>query len=129
MSTKFKKVMVIEDNEFDSYITSKLIVNSNLSADVLEYSSAETALQYLVDNQENTDLLPQLIFLDLYMPLMDGFDFITRFKELPQSVIDYCKICIVSTTVDDFYIHRAKIDESIELFTSKPISIDFLKSL
>jgi CheY-like chemotaxis protein len=129
MATQFKKVMVIDDNEFDCYITSKLISNTNFASDVLEFNSAELALQYLVENQNDLTLLPELIFLDIYMPLLDGFDFINLFKLLPDEVINYCEICIVSTTVDDYYIHKAKIDESIRLFTSKPITVEFLKSL
>src|SRR5690606_38451830 len=117
MTTKFNKVMVIDDNEFDCYIAAKLISNSHPETTVLEFNSAESALQYLVDNQKNPDMLPELIFLDIYMPLMDGFDFIKMFRLLPQDATKHCEICIVSTTVDDFYIHKAKIDESIRLFT------------
>ena len=129
MTTKYNKVMVIDDNEFDCYITAKLISNTNLAADVLEFNSAELALQYLVENQNEPSMLPELIFLDIYMPLMDGFDFINMFRLLPENVISHCEVCIVSTTVDDFHIHKAKIDESIRLFTSKPITVEFLESL
>lgn len=129
MATRFKKVMVIDDNEFDCYITARLIGNTNLATDVIEFNSAELALQYLVENQNDLNMLPELIFLDIYMPLMDGFDFINMFKLLPEEVTNYCELCIVSTTVDDYYIHKAKIDESIRLFTSKPITVEFLESL
>ena len=129
MPPKFQRVMIIDDNEFDSYITSKLILNSNLSAYVLEYNSAEAALLYFEENQNNLEKLPQLIFLDIYMPLMDGFEFIQKFKELSSDINEYCKICMVSTTVSDYYIHKAKIDESIMLFTSKPITVEFIETI
>lgn len=129
MAPRFKKVMVIDDNEFDCYITAKLIGNTNLATEVLEFNSAELALQYLVENQNDLHMLPELIFLDIYMPLMDGFDFINMFRLLPEAVVSHCELCIVSTTVDDYYIHKAKIDESIRLFTSKPITVEFLQSL
>lgn len=129
MAPRFKKVMVIDDNEFDCYITAKLIDNTNLATEVLEFNSAELALQYLVENQNDLNMLPELIFLDIYMPLMDGFDFINMFRLLPEAVVNHCELCIVSTTVDDYHIHKAKIDESIRLFTSKPITVEFLQSL
>lgn len=129
MTPRFNKLMVIDDNQFDCYITAKLITNTNLTNEVLEYNSAELALQYLVENQNDPTMLPEIIFLDIYMPIMDGFDFINMFKLLPETVINHCELCIVSTTVDDYHIYKAKIDESIRLFTSKPISIEFLESL
>jgi response regulator RpfG family c-di-GMP phosphodiesterase len=73
--------------------------------------------------------MPKLIFLDIYMPLMDGFQFIKQFKLLPAKVKDHCRICIVSSTVDDKYIYKAKVEEDIHLFTSKPITVEFIKSI
>jgi len=128
MSPKFKKIMIVDDNEFDSYITARLIQNSNLATEVIEFNSAKLALEFLVENQNNTKILPDVILLDIYMPLMDGFEFIEKFKGLSAEANSYCKICVVSTTVNDYYIHKAKIDENIK-FTSKPITTDFLNSL
>jgi CheY-like chemotaxis protein len=128
MNPKFKKIMILDDNEFDSYITTKLIQNSNLATEVIEFSSAKLALEFLAENQNNTKILPDLILVDIYMPLMDGFEFIEKFKELSAEANSYCKICIVSTTVNDYYIHKAKIDENIR-FTSKPITTEFLSNL
>lgn len=128
MEQKFKKIMIVDDNEFDTYITTKLILNSNLAKDVIEFNSAKIALEFLESNKDNTDVLPELILLDIYMPLMDGFEFIEKFKNLNGKTNKYSKICIVSTTVNDYYIHKAKIDKNI-YFTSKPITIDFLNNL
>lgn len=128
MNPKFKKIMIVDDNEFDSYITAKLIQNSNLATEVIEFNSAKLALEFLSENQKNTKALPDLILLDIYMPLMDGFEFIEKFKELSLEANSHCKICVVSTTVNDYYIHKAKIDENIR-FTSKPITTEFLSNL
>jgi CheY-like chemotaxis protein len=128
MSPKFKKIMIVDDNEFDSYITARLIENSHLAAEVIEFNSAKLALEFLVENQNNTKMLPDVILLDIYMPLMDGFEFIEKFKGLSPEANSYCKICVVSTTVNDYYIHKAKIDENIR-FTSKPITTEFLSNL
>lgn len=129
MSLESNILMIVDDNEFDMYITSRLILNNQLADEVLEFDSGQLALNYLELNKQNLLKLPRLIFLDIYMPLMDGFQFIEQFKRLPTNVKDHCKICIVSSTVDDQYIYKAKVEENINLFTSKPITVDYIKSI
>jgi CheY-like chemotaxis protein len=128
MNTKFKKIMIVDDNEFDCYITSKIINNFDATVDIMEFNSSLTAIGYLEEFQNSLEKLPDLIFLDIYMPLLDGFDFIEKFNELSDVIKEHTKICILSTTVDDLYIHKARVNESI-LFTSKPITKEFLQSI
>ncbi|MBP9793882.1 MAG: response regulator [Flavobacterium sp.] len=94
----------------------------------MEFNSSVTAIQYLEEFQNVTTKLPDLIFLDIYMPLLDGFAFIEKFNSLSDTLKKHTKICILSTTVDDLYIHKAKIDESV-LFSSKPITKEFIASI
>lgn len=128
MTKRLKSIMIIDDNEFDCYITSKLINSYDDTIDIMEFNSSVTALQYLQEFQNDTKKLPNLIFLDIYMPLMDGFEFIEHFNQFSKVLTDYTKICIVSSTIDDYYINKAKLDANV-LFTSKPISKEFIASL
>jgi CheY-like chemotaxis protein len=118
----FDKVMIIDDNALDLYIAAKLIASNNFAKHVLEYNSASAALEYLTENQENRDLLPQIISVDIYMPVMDGFEFLEHYKLLSPTLTDHCKIIMVSSTIDDRDIFRAKQDGSISLFAVKPIT-------
>lgn len=118
----FDKVMIIDDNALDLYIAAKLITNNSFSKHVLEYDNASAALEFLAENQENTDLLPQIIFVDIYMPLMDGFEFLENYKLLSSTLTDHCKIIMVSSTIDDRDIFTAKHDQSVSLFAVKPIT-------
>ena len=122
MQPAFNKVMIIDDNALDLYIAAKLITNYNFSKYVLQYNNALAALEFLAGNQENTDLLPQIIFVDIYMPVMDGFEFLENYNLLSPTLTDHCKIIMVSSTIDDRDIFMAKNDNSISLFTVKPIN-------
>lgn len=128
MLQNIKKIMIVDDNEFDCYITSKLIMSHDDSIEIMEFNSSLTAIQYLEEYQDDLEKLPKLIFLDIYMPILDGFEFIEKFNTLSDTVKSFTKICVLSTTVDDFYIHKAKENENI-FFTSKPIAMEFIQSL
>ena len=128
MLQNIKKIMILDDNEFDCYITSKLIMSHDDSIEIMEFNSSLTAIQYLEEYQDDLEKLPKLIFLDIYMPILDGFEFIEKFNTLSDTVKSFTKICVLSTTVDDFYIHKAKENENI-FFTSKPITMEFIQSL
>ena len=128
MIKKINKIMIVDDNEFDCYITSKIINNVDEKIDIMEFNSSLTAIQFLEEFQNSPDKLPDLIFLDIYMPLLDGFGFIDKFNLLSDVLKNHTKICILSTTVDDLYIHKAKLYSSI-LYSSKPITNEFFQSI
>lgn len=128
MNNKIKKIMIVDDNEFDCYITSKIVNNIDETIDIIEFNSSMTAIQFLEEFQNAKDKLPDIIFLDIYMPVIDGFGFLEKFNALSDVIKSHTKICILSTTVDDFYIQKAKIDSSV-LFASKPITNEFLEDL
>lgn len=118
----FDRVMIIDDNALDLYIAAKLITNNNFSTHVVEHNNAATALEYLAENQENTEVLPQIIFVDIYLPIMDGFEFLENYKLLSKTLTDNCKIIMVSSTIDDRDIYRAQQDSSVSLFAVKPLT-------
>ena len=128
MHMKIEKIMIVDDNEFDCYITSKIINNLDESIDIMEFNSSLTAIQFLEEFQNSPEILPDLIFLDIYMPIIDGFGFVEKFNTFSDVIKAHTKICILSTTVDDLYINKAKLNSSI-LYSSKPINNDFFQSI
>lgn len=128
MHMKIEKIMIVDDNEFDCYITSKIINNLDESIDIMEFNSSLTAIQFLEEFQNSPEKLPNLIFLDIYMPIIDGFGFVEKFNTFSDVIKAHTKICILSTTVDDLYINKAKLNSSI-LYSSKPIKNDFFQSI
>lgn len=126
---KFESVMIIDDNAIDLYISSRLIIKNYFGKKVLEYSDANEALKYLQDNQHNISVLPQVIFVDIYMPLMSGFEFLEAYEKLPSDLKNYCKVYIISSTIDDDDIQRARTDINVISFQVKPINKEFLNRI
>lgn len=126
---KFDKVMIIDDNIIDIYITSRMITKNNFGKNVLQYTAAQEALKYLQDNQHDVSELPQIIFVDIYMPLMSGFEFLEEFDKLSDSLKNYCKVYIISSTIDSEDIARSNNNTNVVSFHVKPISKKILEGI
>ena len=70
----YKRVMIIDDTYVDRYVAERNLLKYGISEEVVSKESAKAALQYLQSCESDTNLLPQLIFLDIRMPEMDGFE-------------------------------------------------------
>jgi CheY-like chemotaxis protein len=126
LQPKFETVMIIDDNIIDLYISSRMIIKNNFGKNILQYSAAEEALKYLQDNQDNIPELPQVIFVDIYMPLMSGFEFLEAYDKLSPTLKNHCKAYILSSTIDNDDIARSHSDENVVSFQVKPITKEFL---
>lgn len=129
MKPKYNKIMIIDDNDIDSYITSALIKKNNFTNDLLGFDSGFKAIEYLEKNKDNNEELPDLILLDIYMPLMDGFEFLDLIEKIDPAITKKCKICIISSSIDDNDIIKARLDKNIYTFISKPLTAELLYSL
>lgn len=126
LDSKFETVMIIDDNLVDLYIISRMITKNNFGKNVLHYTEAQEAMKYLQENQDNISKLPQIIFVDIYMPLMSGFEFLEAYETLSTNLKNYCKTYIVSSTIDNEDIARSSNNKNVVSFHVKPITKEFL---
>lgn len=126
---KFERVLLIDDNDIDNFINERMITTNNFSKLVIVKNSGDSALQYLKDHAENVNNLPQLIFLDLNMPVMDGFSFLTEFEKLPVDVRNGCKIIVLSSSISPEDINRASTNPLVIKYVNKPLNERFLDAV
>ena len=88
-------VMLVDDNDTDNFISKRIIEITKFAQRVEIKNSGKSALQYLEQEQNNPENLPNLIFLDINMPIVDGFVFLFEFEMFPDVVKNKCKIVIL----------------------------------
>lgn len=90
------KAVLIDDSDIDLFIQRRFLEISQFSQELVLYRSAEEALIWLKKQaQENP---PDVIFLDLNMPYVDGFAFLNSFKSLPERIQEKSKIVILTSS-------------------------------
>jgi CheY-like chemotaxis protein len=73
---KFKSVLLVDDDYISNFIADHLLQKFSVCDNVMFCRNGDEALRYL----KETDVFPELIFLDINMPVMDGFEFIEAFQ-------------------------------------------------
>jgi CheY-like chemotaxis protein len=118
----FKNIMVIDDSYFDRLIAHKVIVLSKVADHVELIESAQKGIDYLKSTLHNPSGLPEIIFLDISMPYMDGFGFLEAFRQLPAAIRGKCRIVMLSSSVNPADIKKAEKSVFVEGFIAKPLS-------
>ena len=116
---KVKNTLIIEDIVMDTYILDFNLKRAEYSQNIATYSSAKKALDYL--SETDLEEFPDIIFLDLNLPLMDGFEFLEHYKRFPEEKKKKCKIVVQSSSKDAKDIASACGMNNVYKYISKPV--------
>ena len=123
------RLLFIDDDEINNFIL-KEIFESQYNLKVTFFTEAARALDYLEELVENkSDRLPDIIFLDIKMPEMDGFDFMDAFQEKDYSENFSVPIFMLTSSVNHRDISRAGTYKHIKELVTKPLTFDKLEEL
>jgi CheY-like chemotaxis protein len=126
---KYDKVMVIDDSDSDLYVAEHYLKKYFVAANVIPVESATEGLDYLMQNANSIEQLPSIIFLDIRMPVMNGFEFLDQYEKLPSSVHEHCIVIMLSSSADPRDHERIKNNPFVKKFINKPINKEKLQEL
>ena len=129
---KYHTVMLIDDNEIDNLINQKMIEAASIAENIYTHTGAKSAIEFLrnMEKLEVADkVLPDVIFLDIDMPLMDGFQFLDEFEKLSNVAKKKCKIVMLTSSINPQDFNRSKKYENVRLYLNKPLSHDSIIKL
>jgi CheY-like chemotaxis protein len=114
--------ILIDDNNIDTFITEKLIQVSTQPLSIKKYHFAKEALTDIQNRTDYSDQSKTILFVDIQMPVMNGFEFITEFEKLPAETQNHYIVWILTSSLNDLDINKAKTFKSIQEFIHKPLS-------
>jgi two-component SAPR family response regulator len=113
-------ILLIDDDPLSNVFNTMMIKKNHPGTEVSAITNARDALKYLNDDKRKR---PELIFLDLNMPVMNGWDFLEEYKKLNLEI----NIVLVTSSDDSRDISKAKEYKEIKYYLVKPITTDNLK--
>lgn len=126
---KIEIIALIDDDPAFVFITEKIIEKTNHFKEVKVFDNGLNALNYLKENLNNDTHLPNIIFLDLSMPVMDGWQFLDEYTLLKIKDKSKITVYICSSSISPYDITRAKSISEVTDFIIKPITKEKLTEI
>ena len=121
MSGYFRKVMIIDDNKIDRWLLRKNISNTDLAEEIIDAETGDEAIEILTAFSEQGKRFPDLIFLDMNMPMLSGMEFLAAFDNLLDLAENNTRIVITCSVYD--------LDEKSRVFSYNFVVGYFMKPL
>ncbi len=123
---KVNTACVIDDDEIFLYWASKMLNEIDFSEHILVYKNGKEAIEGLKDLNQKGKRLPDVIFLDINMPIMNGWDFLQDFLKIPNNNPEGVLVYIVSSSIDQQDLEQAKQFDIVHNYILKPLSTEDL---
>jgi len=117
-------ICIVDDDLFIHSLIKQHLSNINSAYKFISFTDGTEIHAYLLAHQDNAEMLPTIIFLDLNMPVMDGFSFLEKFDGLVKALALKPEIYVVSTVTHSSTIRMIEHDRNVNGFIPKPFKED-----
>lgn len=129
VKAEINKVLLIDDNEIDLFLCKKLMELYEFSNQVVVKKSCKEALNYMSQVSDNIEELPDFIFLDLFMPVQNGYDFLKIYSEKSLAIKSKCKVIVLSVIINEDEVQKLAKNKDVYTLLQKPLSKEALSGL
>ena len=115
-----KKVAIIDDDEIFQFTTKIKFEKLGLVEDVMIFNDGEEAMQFIQSG--NKEDMPEILLLDINMPIVDGWDFLELFEKVPKEKKQMMEILMLSSSINPDDVKRAEANAYVVDYITKPVS-------
>lgn len=123
------QILIIDDDEINNFIASRLIDKIPVKTKINTRLNGLEGLNYLKANLDNQQDLPDIIFLDINMPIMNGWEFLEEFEHIKHQIEKDVYVNMLSSSVYNDDITKAKTYGTVNKFISKPLTVEKIREL
>jgi response regulator RpfG family c-di-GMP phosphodiesterase len=126
-AARYKNVFVIDDSPMDTLLMKIILKSINYAENLTFFNEPLPALEHFkeIDPSEK-DKYPDIIFLDINMPEINGFEFLEKFNHLPKEIVEHTEFFVVSSSEDLQDLEKSRNFKSVKKYLVKPINKDLL---
>lgn len=129
MRNKLSCILLIDDNNADNFIHEMALKLADCTHKIVAVQGGQQALDYLTTNASEAHLLPDLIFLDINMPAMNGWEFLDKYEHLDQSQKECIIVIMLTTSHNPDDEKKAKTIGDIKEFMNKPLTVEMIQKI
>jgi CheY-like chemotaxis protein len=127
-------ILLVDDDETTNFVNYRTLQRTNAAHEVKVFTNGEQALQYMKTaacwpDSPGTEVCPDLIFLDIKMPVMDGFEFIESYKNMGLSQSVATKIMMLTSSASFYDLKRLENYPEVKRHFSKPLTDHDIKEI
>jgi len=126
---RLPKLAIVDDDTIFQFTTHRTLSVSKMTGEILQFVNGNTALEYLTLHSGEKDSLPDYIFLDINMPVIDGWMFLDEYLKIKDLMAKEIQIYMLSSSVDKRDINKAMSFGIVKEYISKPITSGVLARL
>ncbi len=120
-------LLVIDDDDINIFIIKKIVEKTGFDINMVAKSNGKQAIDYLTEVIAEGAIFPNLVLIDINMPVMNGWEFIEAYQEIVTE--QKADLYILSSSVYENDIEKTKSYDSVKGFISKPLSMERLTEL
>lgn len=123
------KLAIVDDDEAFVFLTKEIVSDTNMVKTINVFRNGQEALNFIETHKSNKEELPEIMLLDLSMPVMDGWEFLEEYARVIPSLAKQILIYICTSSISPDDVYRAKTVSSVSDFIVKPVTQDKLVSM
>ena len=122
-------VLIIDDDTVNNFIAETLIKKAAKDAEITICLNGQEAIDQLLSIKQSSGKLPRFIFLDIAMPVMDGWRFLDEYRRLNLHDNGHSEIIMISSSRFRHDIDRAHANAMVKEYIKKPLSMELVKRI